>query len=72
MTRMKPTILSETEDVRLVTPAKSRPYGWFFSGWFAFCLFGPFVEENQRLTIFAEGGNKQDSLKINGRALNVR
>jgi hypothetical protein len=61
-------ISPETEDVRLEPTAKSRPYGWFFSGWFAFCLFGPFVNENQRLTILEEGSNKQDNLKINGRA----
>jgi hypothetical protein len=61
-------ISPETEDVRLDSSTKSRPYGWFFSGWFAFCLFGPFVKENQRLTIFEEGANKQDNMKINGRA----
>jgi hypothetical protein len=58
----------ESENGRLPDAAKSRPFGWFFSGWFAFCLFGPFVNEHQRLTIFEEGSNKQDNLKINGRA----
>jgi hypothetical protein len=66
------TISAETEDVRLQPTAKSRPYGWFFSGWFAFCLFGPFVNEHQRLTIFEEGSNKQDNMRINGRRLNAK
>ena len=30
------------------------PNGWFFSGYFAFLLWGPFVEPKKRLTIFGE------------------
>jgi hypothetical protein len=58
----------DTPDTIVVPPGKKRPHGWFFTGWFAFCLFGPFVCENQRITIFEKGGNLQDNLKINGRA----
>jgi hypothetical protein len=51
-----------------LVPVKNRPVGWFFPGWFSFCLYGPFVSEHLRITIFEKGGNVKDNLKINGRA----
>jgi hypothetical protein len=29
----------------------TRPTGWYIYGWFAFCMFGPFVVESDRVTI---------------------
>ena len=47
---------------------KERPPTWYFTGWFAFCLFGPFVSEQDRVTIFEPKGTSLDSNKANGRA----
>jgi hypothetical protein len=46
----------------------TRPSGWYFNGWFAFCMFGPFVVEASRVTIFEVGGTAADSNVTNGRA----
>ena len=45
-----------------------RPPGWFFTGWFAFCMFGPFVEESERIPILEPSGMVSDSRQENGRA----
>jgi hypothetical protein len=58
----------DPQDTMPMPPGKTHPHGCFFAGWFAFCLYGPFVAENQRITIFEKGGSHQDNLKINGRA----
>jgi hypothetical protein len=48
---------------------KTRPPGWFFTGWFPFCLYGPFVQAKLRITTLEKAGNIQDSMKVNGRAV---
>jgi hypothetical protein len=45
----------------------SRPTGWYFNGWFAFCMFGPFVVESERVTTIEPGGVVADSNVKNGR-----
>lgn len=44
-----------------------RPDNWYFNGWFAFCMFGPFVEEKDRITLLEIGGTKSDNNLENGR-----
>ena len=64
------------EDEVEVTPAEIVPApdllvcpnGWYFNGWFAFCMFGPFVVESDRVTIIEVGGTTADSNVSNGRA----
>ena len=43
------------------------PANWYFNGWFAFCLFGPFVPEANRISIIEPNGTKADSNLSNGR-----
>jgi hypothetical protein len=61
-----PDSLPNTEET---STFKTRPHGWFFTGWFAFCLYGPFTSEHERISIFEKGGSSQDQLKTNGRAV---
>jgi hypothetical protein len=37
-----------------------RPPGWFFQGWMAFLLFGPFAEPSDRLDLFQIGSHPDD------------
>jgi hypothetical protein len=46
---------------------KTRPRDWYYNGWFAFCMFGPFVPEQDRVTIIETGGKKSDTDIENGR-----
>ena len=45
-----------------------RPLDWYYPGWMAFCLFGPFVVECDRLTILDPSSTKNDTNVSNGRA----
>jgi hypothetical protein len=44
-----------------------RPLVWFFKGWFAFCLFGPFSKETYCITLLVATATKTDNNKQNGR-----
>jgi hypothetical protein len=59
----------ECVEVNDTQASKTRPPGWFFPGWFAFCLYGPFVHAFDRISIFEKGSNVKDNLKVNGRAM---
>jgi hypothetical protein len=51
-----------------VTDVVTCPNGWYFNEWFAFCMFGPFVSESDRVTLIEAGGTAADSNVKNGRA----
>ena len=57
-------IIDTTDTATIV---KTRPHNWYYNGWFAFCMFGPFVPEADRLKIITTGGSKDDTNKANGR-----
>jgi hypothetical protein len=44
-----------------------RPAGWFFQGWMAFLLFGPFADEKERLDLISIGGHHEDRNKSSSR-----
>jgi hypothetical protein len=44
-----------------------RPAGWFFQGWMAFLLFGPFADEKDRLDLICIGGHHEDRTKLSSR-----
>ena len=56
---------TKEDNIPLVT---KRPSGWFFTGWFAFCQFGPFVDESDRVTIMETGATTADNKIENGRS----
>lgn len=45
-----------------------RPSSWFFSGWFALVIFGPFAEQKDRLTLLEIGQSLDDKKKKSSRA----
>jgi hypothetical protein len=57
----------EVDVTNCVVDLTERPIGWFFNGWFAFCLFGPFAKELDRITLLIATGTKADNSKKNGR-----
>ena len=40
--------------------------GWYFTGLFAFCMFGPFVPKYDRVNLFETGGTSSDNIIENG------
>ena len=59
----------ETTDdiINTTNDTNTRPEGWYFNGWFPFCLFGQFVPECDRVKLIEPGGTVDDSNKNNGR-----
>jgi Ethanolamine utilisation protein EutA len=51
-----------------VTKLNIRPASWFFSGWFALMIFGPFAEQKDRLSLLEIGQSLDDKKKRSGRA----
>ncbi len=49
-------------------PCSSRPSNWFFNGWFALLLFGPFAEKGDRLPIMEIGASSNGDDKNKNRA----
>lgn len=70
----KMTVLEDDEDEPNevagddVTKLVIRPPSWFFSGWFALLIFGPFGEQNDRLTLLEIGQSLDDKKKKSSRA----
>jgi hypothetical protein len=51
---------NENEDQEDVPAPLICPPGWFFLGWMAFVLFGPFAEPSDRLDLFQIGSHPDD------------
>jgi hypothetical protein len=47
---------------------EQRPSNWFFHGWIAFNLFGPFAPTKRRLSLLEIGKNENDNKKKSSRA----
>lgn len=60
-------LVYEKEKTKEKVVSTERPSDWYFKGWVAFCVFGPFVDEEQRLPLIEVGSTKEDTKVENGR-----
>ena len=56
--------MAEKESGEISQEISVRPTGWFFPGWIAFNVFGPFSNKGNYLPLLASGEAEDDKKKL--------